>query len=84
LVLSFDYVGSGLTAPTELKLFEVAGPDDVWRPARATISNDGTSILVQSAEVPGAVQVRYAWGAANAAELFNAEGLPASSFRVHL
>ena len=38
-------------------------------------------ITVWSDEVPDARAVRFAWGAADASNLFNAAGLPAPSFR---
>lgn len=81
-VLSFDHTGSGLTAKGggALKGFAVAGADRrfVWAEARI----EKNRVTVQSAEVPDPVAVRYAW-ADNpaAANLYNAEGLPASPFR---
>ncbi len=58
--------------------FELAGPDNIFHPAEATI--DGTSILVHSAAVPHPTRVRYAWASFTDANLFNAAGLPASTF----
>jgi sialate O-acetylesterase len=91
----FDHVGSGLRAvarPTDapraegdaragvLTGFAIAGEDRrfVWADARI----DGDQVIVSSPSVPRPVAVRYAW-ADNpvSANLFNAEGLPASPFR---
>ena len=80
---SYRYSADGLVAPHGLTLFEVAGKDGVWHKASARISEDGMSIYVKSEEEPTPVQIRYAWGAADQAELFNSVGLPAPSFRSH-
>jgi len=81
----FDHAGGGLAAPGgALKLFKAAGRDGAWHPARAEIVTPDTLAIRCEAVEGGIVAVRYAWGAADAAELFNAEGLPASSFRVSL
>jgi sialate O-acetylesterase len=58
--------------------FELAGPDSQFHPADATI--DGASVLVHSTAVPHPTQVRYAWASFTDANLFNAAGLPASTF----
>ena len=58
--------------------FELAGPDGVFHPADATI--DGTSVLVRSTAVPQPVHIRYGWASFTDANLFNAAGLPASTF----
>ena len=58
--------------------FELAGADNQFRPAEATI--DGTTMLVHSAAVPHPTRVRYAWASFTDANLFNAAGLPASTF----
>ena len=58
--------------------FELAGPDNIFHPADATI--DGTTVLVHSADVRHPTHVRYAWASFTDANLFNAAGLPASTF----
>jgi sialate O-acetylesterase len=58
--------------------FELAGPDDQFHPADATI--DGTTVLVHSTAVPHPTRVRYAWASFTDANLFNAASLPASTF----
>jgi len=78
--LSFDYAGSGLTARNgPLTDFEIAGKDRKFVPAKATI--DGKTIVVSAAEVSKPVAVRYAFKNWTQPNLYNAEGLPASSFR---
>lgn len=61
--------------------FELAGADRVFKPAKAVIEKDNTTVLVTSAEVPEPVAVRYAWRDAPVASLYNREGLPAVPFR---
>lgn len=78
--LSFDHIGSGLMAKDgPLSEFTIAGTDKIFVPAQATI--DGDTILVKSDLVKKPVEVRFAWENASVPNLFNKEGLPASSFR---
>lgn len=91
--LQFDHVGAGLVvgakvgrAPMQrtddapLRRFAIAGADRQWRWAEARI--DGAEVVVRHPEVPAPVAVRYAWAANPAgANLYNAEGFPASPFR---
>jgi sialate O-acetylesterase len=58
--------------------FELAGPDEQFHPADATI--DGSTVVVRSSAVPQPLQVRYAWASFNDANLANGTGLPASTF----
>jgi sialate O-acetylesterase len=49
-----------------------------WADARI----DGNTVVVSSRSVPSPIAVRYAWGNnPDRANLFNADGLPASPFR---
>ena len=59
-------------------LFELAGSDGTFYPAKATIK--GETIILQSKKVKQPQQVRYAWGNTTAADLFNQADLPMSSF----
>jgi sialate O-acetylesterase len=78
--LSFDYIGGGLVSRGgPLVGFEIAGSDRAFVPAKAEI--DGNSVVVSSSQVPNPVAVRYAFKNWISPNLFNAEGLPASSFR---
>jgi len=58
--------------------FEVAGNDRRYVPAVARI--DGTTVIVSSPEVQHPVYVRYGWSSYFDTNLFNAAGLPASTF----
>ena len=81
--ISFDHVGSGLQIKNKhgnIKEFEMAGADQKFYWAKATLNGD--KIIVWSDQVKKPVAVRFAWSS-NPAEfnLYNNEGLPASPFR---
>jgi sialate O-acetylesterase len=75
----FDHAGNGLVAHGKmLSLFEISGADGEFVPARAKI--DGNTVMVSSREVKEPVAVRFAWSNTAEPNLFNTDGLPASSF----
>jgi sialate O-acetylesterase len=70
--------GEGLTARgVPVTGFEIAGQDRRFQPATATIE-DGT--VVAKGTIPEPVYVRYNWSNVVPGNLFNAAGLPASTF----
>ena len=78
--ISFDNANNGLTSfGKELSTFEIAGANKTFYPAKATIN--GSSVSVSSPMVKEPVAVRYAFKDFVMGDLFNTEGLPASSFR---
>lgn len=93
--LSYDHVYGGLmvgaresftslnvtnTPGVAISNFAIAGSDQVFHWATATI--DGTNVVVESASVPNPVAVRYAWGDNPAGcNLYNDAGFPAAPFR---
>ena len=91
--LKFTNEGSGLTigqAPwipegsqpiptTSLVGFTIAGADQKFVPATATIEKD--EVVVSSPEVSAPVAVRYAWANLAIGNLYNKENLPAPPFR---
>jgi sialate O-acetylesterase len=82
IVLQFTSTGSGLLVKgnNELKYVAVAGADKKFVWAKAAI--EGNKVVVWSEQVPEPVAVRYAWADnPEGANLYNKEGLPASSFR---
>ena len=80
LRVRFNHADTGLVAKGEaLQSFLVAGPDQVFHPAHATI--DGSTVIVQSPAVTEPVAVRYAWNNIPQANLYNQAGLPAAPFR---
>jgi sialate O-acetylesterase len=81
VTLRFSSIGSGLVAKGggELKGFAVAGPDKkfVWAQARI----EGSKVVVWNDQIPNPTVVRYAWADnPEGANLYNKEGLPASTF----
>ncbi len=79
----FDHAAAGLVLHgTTLQAMEVAGEDRRFVTATAHIekSSAGDSVLVSSPQVPTPVYVRYAWSNATDGNLYNAAGLPASTF----
>ena len=78
--ISFNYVNGGLTARGgSLTDFLIAGEDRSFVPAKAVI--DVNSVVVSNPDIKHPVAVRYAWSNWASPNLFNAAGLPASSFR---
>jgi sialate O-acetylesterase len=78
--LVFDNAANGLTSyGKELSCFEIAGKDKRFFPAEAAISGSSVSLFSPSVNEP--VAVRYAFRDFIVGDLFNTEGLPASSFR---
>ncbi len=78
--LTFDHAKNGLTTfGKELKNFEVAGENKRFYPATASITGEGISLSSPAVVKP--VAVRYAFRDFVVGELYNIEGLPASSFR---
>ena len=78
--ITFNNAANGLTSfGKELSCFEVAGTNRRFYPARAFIS--GNSITLVSTMVNEPVAVRYAFKDFVVGDLFNTEGLPATSFR---
>ena len=79
-LVSFDHAGSGLYCPDdEIKYFEIAGSDGYYYPAKSRIV--GKEVVVWSNSVPQPKGVRLGWENYFEINLFNKEGLPASSFR---
>ena len=77
----FDYAEYGFTTfGKEMKQFEIAGSDKIFYPANAKIEDDKT-ITVWSENVKEPIAVRYAYKDYVKGDLYNTEGLPASSFR---
>jgi len=78
--LTFNNASNGLTSfGKALSCFEVAGSNKRFYPAVAFIT--GTGITLMSPSVNEPVAVRYAFKDFIIGDLFNTEGIPASSFR---
>ncbi|TFH50396.1 MAG: sialate O-acetylesterase [Bacteroidia bacterium] len=80
VTLSFNNASNGLTSyGKELSCFEVAGENRRFYPAIAYITGKGVSLFSPSVNKP--VAIRYAFRDFVTGDLYNTEGLPASSFR---
>ncbi|MCR4995340.1 MAG: sialate O-acetylesterase [Bacteroidales bacterium] len=60
--------------------FELAGPDGLFHPA--TIKMEDDHLLLTSPDVQSPKTVRYGWSGFTDADLRNAQGLPASTFKM--
>lgn len=80
LVLNFDNASKGLKPFTTPSInFELAGADKIFYPAKADVK--GNTVILQSEKVQNPVAARYGFKMWVMGDLYNAEGLPASSFR---
>ena len=79
--IKFSHLGGGLVARGgELKTFEIAGADQKFVPATASI--DGDTVVVKADGLKDPAVVRYAWNRwPEGANLYNSDGLPAAPFR---
>jgi sialate O-acetylesterase len=74
----FDH-GEGLNAGSgPVQGFEIAGADRQFVPAQAKI--EGSSVLVSAPSVTAPLYVRFGWASWFPTNLYNAAGLPASTF----
>jgi len=81
--LAFAHVGGGLKSRDgkPLSEFEIAGADNKFVPAEATIGGD--TLVVEVKEVASPTQVRFGWRNLANPNLVNKEGLPASPFQTN-
>ncbi len=78
--ITFENVTDGLKATgNEITSFEIAGSDQVFRPAKVKI--EGNGVVVWSKEVKAPVAVRFSWSNDGIGNLFSREGLPVAPFR---
>ena len=81
ITVKFDHVGTGLAVRGDkLEGFAIAGPDEKFVWADATITGPDT-VVVSSSEIEDPAAVRYAWAENPKATLVNSADLPASPFR---
>lgn len=79
--IKFKHATGGLVSKEDKPLthFQIAGEDQKFVDAKATI--DGETVVVESEQVPDPRAVRFAWHGLAEPNLFNKAGLPASPFR---
>jgi sialate O-acetylesterase len=79
-IVSFKNVGAGLEARDgDLQGFTIAGEDKKFYPAKAVI--EGATVVVTSDQVAEPKAVRYGWANYPVVNLWNKDGVPASTFR---
>jgi sialate O-acetylesterase len=78
--INFTHAEGGLVCHGgALQGFELAGADQQWHPATATIAGD--AVVVSSPQVTQPAVARYDWANNPDGNLYSAAGLPASPFR---
>ncbi len=77
-VLTFEFADGLHFKNPNSQLFEMAGNDGKFYPAKPTLK--GNQITLVSTSVKNPVNVRYAWSNVAMPDLFNKSGLPLSSF----
>jgi len=81
LMVKFSHAEAGLIAVAKpVQSLELAGSDQVYHPASATLRGD--TLVISSPHVAIPVSVRYAWSNAPVANLFNGASLPAAPFQI--
>lgn len=79
-IVRFRNTGGGLKAAEEpISCFELAGTDEQFYPAKASVEAD--TVFLFTAEVPEPAYVRYAWHNYCRPNLLGGSGLPAAPFR---
>ena len=78
VIVAFDYAEGLQFLNKKSNQFEIAGADNVFYIAEASIKNN--AVLLNSKKVPNPLKVRFSWKNTAQSELFNKANLPASSF----
>jgi sialate O-acetylesterase len=84
LHVKFEHVFAGLSTSNGKPVsgFEIAGENNEFQPATATIEAD--SVLLESHKIAQPKSVRYGWQPFSQGNLINSAKLPASTFRLSL
>ena len=78
--ITFSNVSNGLTVKgDEIKCFEIAGADQVFKPAKVKI--DGNTVIVWAKDLKAPVAVRFSFSNDAIGNIFSHEGLPVAPFR---
>ncbi|QNA43458.1 sialate O-acetylesterase [Lacibacter sediminis] len=81
VVLDFDFAERGLhTTNNSITGFELAGADNKFYPAKASLLENATKIQLECSEIQSAVYVRYAYRNYAPVDIFNNWNLPLSPF----
>jgi len=80
IVLYFDNLYDGIQPMENFTGFEIAGKDEVFYPAKATLSEDRKTLHVEAPEVTQPVAVRYCFKNFQLGNVKNSAGLPLFGF----
>ncbi|WP_367751952.1 sialate O-acetylesterase [Flavobacterium sp. WC2430] len=78
VIVAFDYADGLHFSAKKSNQFEIAGADNVFYTAEASIKNN--TVILKSNKVPHPLKVRFTWTNTAQSNLFNKANLPASSF----
>jgi sialate O-acetylesterase len=78
LIVKFSNADGLYSKGKKITLFEVSNAAGKWFPAKAKLKNE--QVVLSSKEVKNPTGVRYAFRSTDIGTLFNAVGLPASTF----
>ena len=82
IYINFDNAQRGLSPMwTSLKGFEIAGEDKVFYPAKATLQQNGKSVVLESPQVEIPIAARYNWADCPNGNLYSPSGVPVGPFR---
>ena len=79
ITVQFDYAEGLYFSDKKVSLFEIAGDDGKYYPAKAKIKDQMVEVSLKKVEHPKSV--RFSWGNTIQSNLFNKANLPASSFK---
>lgn len=79
--ITFDHASDGFSPWSGIEGFEIAGADQVFYPATATLDTNKKTILVKSDKVKEPVAVRYCFRNFQTGNLKNHRGMPVIPFR---
>lgn len=77
--LTFDYAEQGFLVKEDISGFELAGVDQVYKPAKAVL--EGNKIFLSSSEVLEPMYSRYCWTNYGEVTVFGSNGIPLAPFR---
>jgi sialate O-acetylesterase len=82
IYLNFEHAEHGICPMwTDLKGFEIAGPDSLFHAAKAEIETSTTRLAVSSDKVKDPIAVRYAYKNYIEPSIFGLSGIPVAPFR---
>lgn len=79
--LTFTHAGEGFNRKSDIRGFEICGPDRVFYPAEAALERGSHRVIVSSEQVAEPVAVRYGFGDFKPGNLANIRELPVVPFR---